>query len=446
MGKQSKFEVGLIKLTIDNSYSKIEGLSVAQHRSLKKLLSYKIDAQTVYHSGGFRREKSLLGAKGDFPSGLLIRVNKWLWDNHITHTTYVLNKRPPAQTDWKFNLKLLITPYKEQRYASRVAYESDRGTISMPTGSGKSVTMALLVACYNTRTLIIVPNLTLKQQLTESFTEWFGSLENITITNIDDPNLINEREYGLLIIDESHHVAAKTYRTLNKKAWNGIANRYYFTATAFRADAEEQMLMEAISGDVIYKLTYKDALASRMIAPIEAYYVEVPKTSTDAVTWREVYDDLIVNNELRNVLISGILVTLTDSNASTLCLVKEIAHGDALSKVTEIQFANGQIEGSSELIREFAAKRSNSLIATTRVCGEGVDTKAAEYVIIAGLGRSKPSFMQQCGRVMRKYEGKESGKVIIFRDASHKFTLRHFREQCKILKDEFGVIPVRLDI
>ena len=86
------------------------------------------------------------------------------------------------------------------------------------------------------------------------------------------------------------------------------------------------------------------------------------------------------------------------TNAPTLTLVKEINHGKALSVLSDSPFSNGEDEESRKYIELFKEARIKTLIGTTGVLGEGVDTKPAEYVIIAGLGKSKNAFMQQVGR------------------------------------------------
>ncbi len=77
---------------------------------------------------------------------------------------------------------------------------------------------------------------------------------------------------------------------------------------------------------------------------------------------------------------------------------------------------------------------------------EGVDTKVCEVVVVAGAGKAKSQFMQACGRAVRNYPGKESAKIIIIKDKSHKYLLRHYAAQSKILLDEYGVKPVRLKV
>lgn len=337
-----------------------------------------------------------------------------------------------------------MKPYPEQVQIAEAALKHSRGIISASTGFGKSVAIALIIQKLQVKTLIVVPNLGLKRQLSEALTKYFGTLSNITIENIDSPKLSQEKDYDCLIIDEAHHVAASTYRKLNTSAWTGIYYRFFFTATPFRNRDEEQILFESIAGELIYQVPYSDAVKKGYIVPMEAFYYSLPKRPVEGYSWQEVYKELVVENEARNQLIANTLLTLQEGGKSTLCLVKEIKHGEILSELTGIPFANGQDEACEGLIADFNSKASGSLIATSGVCGEGVDTKPAEYIVIAGLGKSKPAFMQQCGRVFRTYPGKESGKVIIFRDSSHKWTVAHFREQCKILRMEYGVTPVEL--
>lgn len=431
----------MIKLTLDNSISNIEGLCVEQHRKLKKLLSYKLDPQAAYFSKGWgAKEKSLLDKKGNFPSGLLNIVDEFC--KSLPRQIVDLRKVPTQNTSFKLNLP--FQGHSQQIEAADACKRSERGTVSMCTAFGKTATMAILVSMLRVRTLIIVPNLNLKKQLSDSFIAYFGSLKDITIENIDSGNLINERDYDCLIIDESHHVAAKTYRTLNVKAWKGIYYRFFFTATPFRSKDEEQMLMESISGQVVYSVDYHQAVACGAIVPVEAYYCELPKTRVKGIGWPEVYSELVTKNVTRNDLIKSIMSHLFSGGISTLILVKEINHGAAIASGGA--FANGISNDCSQLIDWFNEKKLTCLVGTSGVLGEGVDTRPAEYVIIAGLGKSKNAFMQQIGRVLRKYPGKSSGKVILFKDSSHKYTKSHFAAQVKILREVYGVEPVKLDL
>jgi superfamily II DNA or RNA helicase len=433
----------VVKLIVGNSYSKVEGLDLNQLKELRKLCSYQIDKKAAYFSGSIHNlTRHLMDKKGGFPSGLLHLVKQYLLS--VVHEVED-NRRVPEPRQGLFTLSLPSSPYPQQKDAIEAA-NSSNGIISMVTGFGKSWAMAMLIAAKRVKTLVIVPNLGLKTQLKETFLNIFGSLDNITIENIDSPALETAKDYNMLIIDEAHHAAASTYRRLNKTAWSGIYYRYFFTATPFRSRDEETILMESITGGVIYEVTYQQAVESKAIVPVEAYYIEVPKIETDAYTWSQVYSQLVVNNAKRNEIIATLLVKLSMAKVPALCLVKEISHGEELSCGGAFPFANGKDEDTPIMVDHFNKGAHKTLIGTTGVLGEGVDTKPAEYVIIAGLGKSKNQFMQQVGRGVRNYPGKESCKVIIFLDKSHKFTLRHFREQKRFLLDEYGVIPVKLEL
>lgn len=431
----------LVKLIIDNSISKVEGLTIEQYAGLRNELSYNVsEAVRFYQGGHLPTKRYLLDKRGQFPTGLLRRVLTYLKAEGIDYSTESHRTPPKAQHGF-FALSLGLSPYPEQIEAVKACQSVIRGTVQAVTGFGKSTIMAMLIAAKGLRTLVVVPNLTLKAQLSRSFEQMLGNLNNIVIENIDSPRLKTLIDFDMLIIDEAHHGAAKTYRKLNQTAWKGIYHRYCFTATPFRSKDEEQMLLESIIGQVIYSVDYHTAVKRGAIVPIEAYYIEVPKQKTHAYTWAEVYRELVVNNNQRNQQIITLLSRLEEAGASTLCLVKEIAHGKKLKAGTGIEFACGEDDNTRMLLLEFNLRERNSLIGTVGVLGEGSDTKPAEWVIIAGLGKSRPAFMQQIGRGLRAYSGKESCKILLFLDKSHKWTRAHFKAQCTYLKEEYGIIP-----
>lgn len=327
-----------------------------------------------------------------------------------------------------------------------IAKKHSRAGFEMVTGSGKTFTMALLMNALQLRTLIIVPTLELKNQLHSVFLSLFGDTRWFTVENIDSPRLKTDTKYDVLILDECHRAASATYRKLNKIAWTGIYYRYFFTGTFFRNDKEERLLLESITGKCKFKFGYKDAIEAKAIVPVEAYYIELPKIPVKGTTYAQVYSELVVNRADRNNIIANLLNKLHSQDISTLCLVREVAHGDKLKTLSGAAFIHGNDPDRTKILKWFNSKKLHTLIATTGVAGEGVDTKPAEYIIIAGLGKSSVQFQQQIGRGIRTYPGKQSCKIILFKDVSHKFTKNHFNEQLKILRDVYGVVPIKLDL
>lgn len=455
----------MITLTVDNSYSQLSGLSIPQFKEVRNLLSYSIDASIAHFSGNYyNTTRYLIDKKGNFPTGLLYLVIDWLCKNKIDHHLRDNRVKPRAS---QIVLKSIYKdsmppPYPEQLEAVKRALTTQRGILSLPTGTGKSLIIALLCKAFGVRTLVVVPTLELKRQLTETLRSYFGNNTTgeltksesswIAVENVDalDPKVPLKRT-DMVIIDEFHHSAAKTYRELNKHAWGKIYYRFGMTATPFRTDDNERLLLESVLSEVIYQLDYKTAVERGYIVPVIASYIELPKTTIKGNAWASVYSQLVVNNVPRNEIIAEILVKLHVNNISTLCLVKEIKHGENILKESygissqyKLPWVNGQDNESRSFIEEFNNRVFPVLVGTTGVLGEGIDTKPAEVVIIAGLGKAKGQFMQAVGRGVRKYPSKTECHVIIFKDPSHKFTMRHFKEQCKILLEQYGVKPTKL--
>jgi superfamily II DNA or RNA helicase len=442
--------VTLITLVVDNSTCQLQDLPFEVWKELRELLSYQIDSRTAYFSSARSNTRYLMDKKGGFPTGLLYLVLDYLATRGVSYRKEDRRKVPEPRTGL-FKLTLGLTPYPEQLEAARAAKLASRGIICAPTGVGKSLIVALIIQELQVPTLIVVPSLELKRQLTASLREMFGDLTYIRVENVDalDPKA-ELKGYDCVIIDEFHHSGAKTYRDLNKKAWKGVYYKFGLTATPFRSKDEERLLLESVLSEVIYKVEHRVAVEKGYIVPIEAYYYELPlkEVTGNEMSWPSVYSELVVNRDDRNELIAKLLHSLFLARTSTLCLVKEIKHGNRLENMLNgaAAFANGESDLTPALIKQFNAGKEPVLIGTTGVLGEGVDTKPAEYIIIAGLGKSKNGFMQQCGRGFRRYEGKESCKVILFKDPSHKWTLQHFKAQVKYLREEYGITPVKLEI
>ncbi len=437
----------MIKIDIYNSESRITGLAPSEHKELADLMSYTIDPQAAYFSNSWRNKRTLLSKRGEFPTGLTYIAAEYVIGTDIE----VIDHRTlPEACPGLFDLSFPYAPYPEQKAAAEAAKRFKRGIIVAPTGLGKSAIAALIIQRLQVPTLIVVPNLELKRQLTEDLRNAFGrdkvgtypERKPIAVENVDA--LICKEivtTYDCVIIDEFHHSAAKTYRDLNKKAWKNIYYRLGLTATPFRSNDNERLLLESILADVIYRVEYKDAVAKGYIVPVEAYYVDIPKQAVKGNSWREVYNELVVHNEHLNSIVARVMTSLSPS--PTLCLVKEVQQGIrvALELTPGVAFVEGQSVFNRQNILEFNLGERTTLIGTTGILGEGVDSKPAEYIIIAGLGKSRNSLMQQIGRGVRRHGNKKSCKVILFRNNSHKWTKAHYAAQVKTLKEEYGVVP-----
>lgn len=438
----------------------LTGFNLKQYNELRHLLSYT-ETQVNRFSGYASKRHYLFSRRGDFPAGLLYLIDYYLTKNKITDCIRQdMRIRPTRPAQDRFVLNLPYSPYPEQLEAAKAALKYTRGVITAPTGSGKSWIAALIINELQARTLIIVPSLELKRQLTEDLKKLFGSKKvgskadkrDIAVENVGALDTKKEETfYDAVIIDEFHHAGAKTYRDLNKKCWGKVYFKVGLSATPFRSKDEERLLLESVLSQVIYKIEFSTAVSKGYIVPLEAFFYILPKIDpgVDNRHYASVYNKLIINREDRNLLIRDTVMTLFDANASTLVLVQQIEHGKALKALLEAQgyvinFANGGDEESKGYIADFTSGKDTVLIASS-IVGEGCDVKPCEFVILAGgVGKSKVRLMQNCGRALRRYGTKTSGKVIAFLDPSHKYLMDHHRAFVKTLVEEYNISPVKL--
>jgi superfamily II DNA or RNA helicase len=484
----------MLKITIGNSVCRIVGLKQKSFQALRDCVSVQeqtgrwIEKPVLDANGNQRfvvrngqrvpltrrgpeiRTRYMIDKRGDFPTGLLYLVEDFLREHRLgfeVHDTRVVPKLGQI-SDEKAPARFPFEPYNEQLEAAAAAVEWGRGIVVGPTGVGKSGIAGLICDAFRVPTLVVVPSVELRRQLTASLREIFGArnvgplsdsgepLYFISVENVDGLNR-KKRQKGinLVLIDEFHHSGAMKYRELNRKAWADIYYKIGLTATPFRSKDTERLLLESVLSQVIYRIPYKTAVKKGYIVPLEVYYYDLPVVKPkrgSAGNFHSVYSQLVVEREDRNDLIAYLTSSLRNAGCSTLVLTKQIEHGlklqDALRRygVDDVPFVKGENDDNREVIGRFSSGKIPALIGTTGVVGEGVDTKAAEWVFLAGGGKSKNAFMQQVGRVFRRFGTKESGKVVMFRDASNPWLLDHFEACVRYLRDEYGVEPVKLEL
>lgn len=452
-----------MKIRIDNSISKVTDFNLAQIRELRNTMSYTL---LVRGRGGRQQYKKyyLCSHRGEFPTGLLHLFTDWVKKTKTQvqiEDTRVRPETPKNAPETLFLSSNIPAPYPEQLEAIKAVKLASRGIICAPTGSGKSFICALICDAVKVPTLVAVPSLELKTQTISILQSYFGknkvgSLKDKKHIAVENYDALKPKEqltgYQCVIIDEFHHSGSATLRNLSLKAWKNVYYRYGLTATPIRSLKEEKILLESVIAPVIYKLEYKTAVDKGYIVPLEAYYYKIPnvRLKGSSTNWHSVYSELIVNRKDRNEKIVDLIITLYEKKASTLVLVKQIEHGKILQDMLKdrgynIPFANGQDMDSRIMILEFNLREQPVLIGSS-ILGEGVDTKPCEWVIMAGgVGKSKIQAMQNVGRALRRFENKESGKVIFFADNSHKWMNAHHLEFCKIVKEEYGIKPCLLE-
>jgi len=143
-------------------------------------ISMKISEALRYRSDGYQHTYYFKTKKWDgfnylfnmatqiFRTGLLWRVEHVLKNNKVDYKIIDLRKEQEKISHLQ-KIKLDINPFEFQHAAAQSTIQSTHGVIASPTGTGKSLIMALLTSQYYTRTLIIENSRVLLDQIYEFF-------------------------------------------------------------------------------------------------------------------------------------------------------------------------------------------------------------------------------------------------------------------------------------
>lgn len=258
-----------------------------------------------------------------------------------------------------------------------------------------------------------------------------------TLSNVIDKNEIKQNEFGLVIIDECHHLATNAESVMMfEKCLNYFSARYKLglTATLHRADGLEKTTTKLI-GNVIYELKKNDTkdkligyYEGKPIVEVPASLFQVPAqinvihTNYDIID-KDVYDvnggtlmfsklisDLSMDKE-RNELILNILKKL---NGYTIIISERVDQLHYLdSKISSSVCIDGKTpkKQREKMVEEFKNGKHKVLLASYSLVAEGFDVPMLENIIMASPVKDERLVIQSVGRCQRPYENKKIANV-----------------------------------
>lgn len=375
-----------------------------------------------------------------FPTGLLPRFNSIM--SELGHSVNVKDMRvKPRLKSCRFVLKQSLPPLRYyQKDASGSFMDSGRGIIVMPTGTGKTMTLAKMIWELGVPTLIITPSKAITDMMMDTMKGLFGKgkvtklttksvkINKINIVNIQalikiDPKVM--KGIDAVFIDEFHHSAADTYREVNLKHLKDCYFRMGLTATNFRNDGSD-IALESVLSEVLYEYEIKRAIEDGFLVKPE-FFIMDNEVGPQEKTYQKDYTANIVENDNRNEIIADLAQELEEQGHSTIILVQRVEHGERLRDlIPGAKFIHGT---EKDLIRqktmeEFRKGKLKTIIGTS-VIGEGVDLPIGDALIMAGGGKARSAIMQNIGRVLRIFAGKTKALVFDFQDRGSKWLESH---------------------
>jgi superfamily II DNA or RNA helicase len=331
-----------------------------------------------------------------------------------------------------------------------------RGSIVLPTGSGKTIVGIKAIERANTSTLVIVPTIDLMDQWTNNLESYFNifkignlgggsdDIQSITVSTYDSAYLrapILGNKFLLIIFDEVHHLAATGYRTIAEQM--AAPFRLGLTATIERED-DLHMDLPRLVGEVIFQAS-PDLLAKKK--HLASYEIERRKVNLLPEEFEKYQQNMHIYQEGMNKLAARIgygnlslekLIMMSGRNplarecllarnsATNIALnskakmeeLKEILaenkdtktiiftqHNSLVYQISDkflIPFITYKTskEERQDVLKGFKEGRYMAIV-TSKVLDEGIDVPDAELgIIVSGTGSAR-EFIQRLGRLLR---------------------------------------------
>lgn len=344
-----------------------------------------------------------------------------------------------------------------------------RTILLSPTASGKSFIIYLLARYYNLKTLLVVPNVALVNQMYTDFQEYgFDSEKHIhrvysgkekktekkiTISTWQSLYKLDESffdDYDVVIGDEVHTFKAKS---LIKIMENLVNTKYRFGFTGTLDESETNKLtLEGLFGEVYSVTTTKELIDSNHLSQfqIKALVLKHNKDARNHVSRKcKEYDDeikYIISSPARNKFIKNLSLSL---EGNTLVLYRFVEkHGKVLydmlrNERKNVFFVHGGVNGETRNgIRQAVESMNDAIIvASYGTFSEGINIKNLHNIVFASPYKSKIKNLQSIGRALRQGSNKEEAVLYdIVDDFSNgkrkNHAVNHFMNRIEIYNNE----------
>jgi superfamily II DNA or RNA helicase/very-short-patch-repair endonuclease len=373
----------------------------------------------------------------------------------------------PALRDERFGGSPLDVSFRgtlrsEQQAAAEALLAHDTGVLSATTAFGKTVVAAWLIAQRKVNTLVVVHRQQLLEQWIERLSTFLG-LPAKTIgrigggrrqaTGILDVALMQSlvrkgvvsdqvAAYGHLIVDECHHLSARSFELVARRA----KARYVcgLSATVTRKDGHHPIIFMQC-GPVRYRVDAKQQAAARpfthqvFIRPT-GFRMQDLSVSGQRAEFQGLYDALAADAS-RNQMICSDVVSAVRQGRSPLVLTERIEHlrelaerlSPEVGQVITLQGGMGKkaLRGAAKQMADVPADAERVLLATGRYIGEGFDDPRLDTLFLALPVSWRGTIAQYVGRLHRLHEGKREVQVYDYADLNAPVLARMFDRRCR---------------
>jgi superfamily II DNA or RNA helicase len=393
--------------------------------------------------GCYREELGLI----HLPRGLRMRAEAIAVE---AGTRLEIGECLPEVEGLRFELRAAMRP--DQRRAVEDLAAHELGVLVAPPGAGKTVMACAVIAGLGVPTLVIVDRQPLVEQWRDRLFEHLGLTKKQigqlggqrkasgvidvamaqSLARRDDLPEVTSR-YGLVVVDECHHVPAVTFeravRQIPVRRWLGL------TATPYRRDRLESMI-SMYCGPVRHRMAQPEAaqLLHRQIVVHQTSHSSVPGEH-----YQEVLRSLVADKS-RTADICADVAAAALEGRNSLVLTRWTEHLEAVVAglggrgLTPLVLRGGMGKKAQRAVVERLAEPGEQgavLVATSGLIGEGFDCPALDTIFLAFPIKFKGSIVQHVGRILRPTPGKTQVVVHDYIDICVPVLARQYQDRAR---------------
>ena len=402
------------------------------------------------------------------PRGCEDATRSFLNDNAVTYT--ITDKTNHGN---KISVSFQGEEREEQLEAINALLPYTNGILHATTAFGKTVTAAAIIARKKVNTLILVHSKALLKQWHDRLTEFlnidypkheeknkrgrrkvfspigcFDSSGN-TLHGIIDIALIQScldedgvkpfvQDYGMVIVDECHHVSSITFEQVLMSIKTHTI--YGLTATPIRKDGHQPIIFMQC-GPIRFSTDVKSQIAKqsfdRFLIPRFTSYNSILEDRLSIATLYKYLSE----DEIRNNLIVEDICKAVNTGRTPIILTNRTAHVSVLAEKLKATIKNvisltgaGTTREKREAMQRLQTIPDSEqlvIVATGKYVGEGFDYPRLDTLFLALPISWKGLLTQYAGRLHREYEGKKDVRIYDYIDIHEPICDSMYRKRLK---------------
>jgi len=329
----------------------------------------------------------------------------------------------------QFNFKGKLRPFQE--IACKDVLSHDFGTLSAPTGSGKTIMCLYVIAERRQPALIICHTRELQNQWINRIEQFLGIPEEqvgiigggqkkigqrVTVSLIQSLFKCADEVspyFGYVIIDECHRTPSRTFTeavtTFDSKYMLGLS------ATPWRRDGLSKLIYWHL-GDQVHEIKSDDLVETGDILKAEVVTRETDfQTSYNASEeYSKMLSELTQDPQRNALIVQDVIKESRNGGGTCLVLSDRKAHCEAIQELlrrngVRSSLLTGDISNKDrqEIVEKLNAGRVKVLVATSQLLSEGFDSKRLSTLFMASPIKFSGRVIQTVGRILRPMQDKE---------------------------------------